>query len=413
MLLYQVFITVYQFIFQIFALFNAKAKAGIEGRIGIFDRLQAKNPADKKVIWFHCASLGEFEQGRPLIEQIKAAHPELFVLLTFYSSSGYTIQQHYVFADHVDYLPFDSKAGARRFLQVVNPFVAIFVKYEFWWNFLQTLHAKRVPVVLISGIFRRDQYFFKWYGKVFLRILQKFTFLFVQDEASAAILRSHDCENCTVAGDTRIDRVLSIAKESKNNAVIEKFKGTNKLLIAGSTWHKDEIMLMKLLQCLPDDWKLVVAPHEIAEIRIDRLLQEQAVSYCNFTEYQHQDCKVLILNTIGHLSASYKYADLVYIGGGFDDGIHNILEPMAFGKSVIFGPNYRKFQEALITLASGANFTIRNEQQLVEKFLHYTQSDAVRADCSSKIQAFMNANAGATKLIGHQLSTLLGKTRSS
>ncbi len=407
MLLYQFFIALYRLAFNIFSLFNAKAKAGLEGRKDVLERLRKVVPKDAEVVWFHCASLGEFEQGRPLMETIKSTYPEQFILLTFFSVSGYAVQKNFAAADHVDYLPFDTKQQAASFVEIIHPQLAVFVKYEFWWNLLQQAQKRHVPVVLVSGIFRKDQYFFKSYGHPFLKILQQFKYIFVQDQASADLLVQHQCENAIVAGDTRIDRVLNIALVAKENPTIASFKGTSKLLIAGSTWEKDENLLLNLIEKLPADWKMVIAPHEIQRKGLQAKLAQQGISATTYTDYLPGEAKVLVLNTIGHLSSIYPYADLVYIGGGFDDGIHNILEPMAFQKTVLFGPNYRKFQEAVYTVAQRANFAIANESELVEAFETWNKSAPLRADSRSKIENYMLQNEGATKKIAKCLQPLL------
>jgi len=407
MILYQIFIYIFIFLFRIIALFNQKAKEGWEARKSLFNRLEQNLTKQKNIIWFHCASLGEFEQGRPLIEKIKSEQPNKFILLTFFSYSGFSIQKNYPFADYIDYIPFDTKRNARKLLQLIQPELVVFVKYEFWWNIIQALESKNIRIILISGIFRENQYFFKWYGSVFKKLIEKFTYLYLQDQNSAAILQKNGILNIDISGDTRIDRVMTISKSAKQNEIISTFKSDKKLLIAGSTWEKDEAFLIDLIPILNEDWRMVIAPHEINRKYLEQNLKKKNLDFCQYTNFSNYHPKVLILNTIGHLSSIYKYADLVYIGGGFDDGIHNILEPMAFGKTIIFGPNYHKFNEAVETIRLGSNIVVNNEAELKNSF-HFLDNNleeiAIR---NEKNRNFMLANEGATDRIYQSISIFL------
>jgi len=407
MILYQIFIYIFIFLFRIYAIFNSKAKEGWEARKNLFKRLEQNLPLQKNIIWFHCASLGEFEQGRPLIEKIKSEQPNKFILLTFFSYSGFSIQKNYPFADYIDYIPFDTIRNARKLLQLIQPELVVFVKYEFWWNIIQALESKNIRIILISGIFRENQYFFKWYGSVFKKLIEKFTYLYLQDQNSAAILQKNGILNIDISGDTRIDRVITISKSAKQNEIISTFKSDKKLLIAGSTWEKDEAFLIDLIPILNEDWRMVIAPHEINRKYLEQNLKKKNVDFCQYTNFSNYHPKVLILNTIGHLSSIYKYADLVYIGGGFDDGIHNILEPMAFGKTIIFGPNYHKFNEAVETIRLGSNIVVNNEAELKNSFHFLDNNPEEIAIRNEKNRNFMLANEGATDRIYQSISIFL------
>lgn len=403
MILYQIFIYFYIFSFWIFSNFNSKAKAGWEARKKLFDRLKLNVSNKKNVVWVHCSSLGEFEQGRPLIEKIKSENKDVFLLLTFFSASGYNIQKNYPFADYVDYLPFDTIKNGKRIVDIVNPKMVIFVKYEFWWNLIAILQKKQVDTILISGIFRENQYFFKWYGTCFKSILNQFSYFFVQDFKSQEILKNNQITQVEVTGDTRIDRVMTIAKSCHENEIVQSFKQNKKLLICGSTWESDEALLLDLIPNLKEDWKIVIAPHEINRKSLQNQLVKNKIDFQLYTLFEYKDSKILILNTIGHLSSLYQYADLVYIGGGFEDGIHNILEPMAFGKTVIFGPNYQKFNEAITTVQQKSSFVINNKEELQLKFDFLSNNPSELMKLNQKNSNFMLANVGATEKIYQRL----------
>lgn len=407
MAIYQLFIYIYVFLFRIYAIFNSKAKEGWEARKNLFKRLEQNLTNQKNNIWFHCASLGEFEQGRPLIEKIKTEHPEKFIFLTFFSYSGYSVQKNYPFADYIDYIPFDTNRNAQKLIELIHPELVVFVKYEFWWNIIQAIELKKIRIILISGIFREKQYFFKWFGGHFKSLIEKFTFLYVQDQNSAEVLQKYGILNFEVTGDTRIDRVMSISKSAKQNEIIASFKSDKKLLIAGSTWEKDEQFLVDLVPVLSEDWKLVIAPHEIHRKYLEHSLIKKNIDFCLYTYFSNYKSKVLILNTIGHLSSIYQYAELVYIGGGFDNGIHNILEPMAFGKTIIFGPNYKKFNEAVETLKLGSNIEVSNEDELKNSFQFLENNLEELSNRNEKNRNFMLANVGATDRIYQSISIFL------
>ena len=344
---------------------HKKAKLWCEGRRNLFERLSQSIDPTAQIIWVHVASLGEFEQGRPIIEQIKAEHPEYKILLTFYSPSGYEIRKNYQGADYIFYLPLDTPSNAKRFLDIVNPKVAVFVKYEYWINMLSQLRARAIRTFIVSAIFRKDSIFFRSYGNMWRKALDTFETIFVQDEASKQLLSTIGKENVVVAGDTRFDRVAQIAAAAKKIDTIEQFKGQSRLFVAGSTWGEDEELIVRLANENPTI-KFVIAPHEMEESRMAKIAQTAEHGAVRYTQYTAQDSdnQILILDTMGMLSSVYGYADFSYIGGGFGVGIHNTLEAATFGLPIAFGPNYHKFKEARDMIALGAATSITDYQQL-------------------------------------------------
>ena len=358
------------------SLFNKKALLWINGRKNIFERIkQVINPEDK-IVWFHSSSLGEFEQGRPVIEGFRKKHPEYKILLTFFSPSGYEIRKNYNEADYIFYLPIDTISNAERFIRYVNPQLAYFIKYEYWYNFLNTLHEKNIPVFMISAIYRPEQHFFKWYGAWFRKHLRTIKHFFVQNEESKLLLNKIGINNVTVSGDTRFDRVYAILQEAKSFQLIEDFRKNKQLFIAGSTWEKDEEILYDLYSKeLKDNGekgkrkKYILAPHKIDESHINSIINRfegKAVRYSKMVKAEELEADVLIIDTIGMLSHIYRYAAITYIGGGFGSGIHNILEAAVFSKPVIFGPIYQKFLEAKELIELGGAFSIDNSEKLIE-----------------------------------------------
>ena len=310
----------------------------------------------------HCASLGEFEQGRPLIEKIKAEQPDQKIILTFFSPSGFEIRKNYDYADCIVYLPYDSPSNARQFLDLVKPKKAIFVKYEFWHFYLKGLKKRKIPTYLISTVFRKEQSFFKWYGGFFRNMLSSFTHIFTQDENSVLLLKEINFENAKAIGDTRVDRVLAIGKSAKQFPEIEAFCAQSNILICGSTWPPDEAILAHFINnSLPPNWKIIIAPHDIKTSHIEQIQKRFTVptnTYTNLAIGRKNDAKVLIINNIGILSSIYQYGKIAYIGGGFGSGIHNTLEPITFGLPVIFGSKFQKFTEAVELVKSGGHFQI-------------------------------------------------------
>lgn len=395
--IYNTGIAIYIFALHIVALFNRKVKTMLQGEARCFDTLKTINPEDR-VVWFHCASLGEFEQGRPLIEALKAGNPNHKILLSFYSPSGYEIRKDYSFAEWVVYLPNDTESNARQFVSYANPRLTFFVKYEFWYNYLKALKGRRV--FQVSLILRPDQYFFKPYGKWFVRRLEVFEHFFVQNEQTLELLESAGYKNVSISGDTRFDRVAQIAKNAKRFPQVEEFCSSGeKILLAGSSWEEDENIIARL----PKDivLKYIIAPHVVSEAHIKALLNlfPEAVLYSEAGNHDLSKKKVLIIDCIGILSSLYGYCDIAYIGGGFGAGIHNTLEAATFGKPVCFGTNYKHFQEAVDLVERKAAFCIRNTEELtrvLERLCNdipfYDQSAGAALD-------YTREKAGACKII--------------
>ncbi len=369
------------------------------------------------LVWIHCASLGEFEQGRPIIEVLKKDYPKFKILLTFFSPSGFEVRKNYELADYVFYLPSDSPKNANQFLKIVNPDIAIFVKYEFWYYYLKTLKKRGIPTFLVSGIFREQQIFFKKpLNLLHLKMLACFEHFFVQNELSKELLTKHGYNNSTVCGDTRIDRVFSIANASSSFPEIEQFCSKNKVLICGSTWAKDESIIIEFINRENNNWKHIIAPHNIQESHIEEIERKIEVEHLKFSEMksQHkkqiQKAKVLIIDNIGILSAIYRYGDISYIGGGFGTGIHNVLEPAVFGLPIIFGPKYQKFQEANDLIRLGGAYSI-NRLKEYEVVLDYLKVDSNREKTSEIIKKYMTQNQGATRVIMTFLKSYLEKVK--
>jgi len=397
----------YYCVIKFASLFNPKAKLWVQGRRNIFAHIEKVlkeriRPGDK-VVWFHCASLGEFEQGRPVLEKLEQRGFK--IVLTFFSPSGYEIRKDYEKATAVFYLPIDLKGNAQKFVSLVKPHAALFVKYEFWLNYLAELEAKNIPTYLVSGVFRPGQHFFKWYGKNFFRALKGFKTLFVQDENSYALLKQHGFTNMQLAGDTRFDRVMEIVGNKKDFPHIKEFCGTSRVIIAGSTWPKDEELILetfKKLNSVSQDIKLIVVPHEIDPASLtgttDRV-KASGFSFARFTEGNFAGKEILVIDTIGMLSQLYQYATVAYVGGGFDNGIHNILEVIAHHVPVAFGPNYHKFVEALEVEKMQLGKPIHNEAELFAFFSQLLSDTQKRNELASKINLWMQAKTGATEKV--------------
>jgi len=367
------------------SLFNRKAKLFFTGRKSIFEKIaDCRLPtADCQLVWFHCSSLGEFEQARPLIEQLKIKNGKLKILITFFSPSGYEIRKNYEGADFIFYLPIDTKSNAKKFLDIVNPSQVFFVKYDFWYNYLFELNVRKIPTYLVSANFRVEQ-FHGFYGKYLRKVLPFFNRIFVQNEPSKKLLVEQNIANVMVSGDLRYDRVSQIVSSLKKIQSVEHFKGGSKLLVCGSTWEKDEEIISRI-QNPESRIKLIIAPHEINEIHIQSTIQQfnnsAVLRYSGISKEpvstaldKLQHAKVLIIDNIGMLSSLYQYADIAYIGGGFGSGIHNILEAVAFGVPVIFGPNHHKFPEAEEIIEQGGAFSIFNQEDF-EKAMRLLLSD--------------------------------------
>lgn len=367
MLLYNIGIWLYAAAVKIAALFNPKARLMIKGHRGVFRRLSQELPPSGRTIWVHCASLGEFEQGRPVIEALRIKYPSHKILLTFFSPSGYEVRKNYEGADFILYLPFDTPRNARRFVRSVKPEFTVFIKYEYWLNYLRQLRRGGFRTFIVSAIFRRDSVFFKSHGSLFRRALGTFERLFVQDEASAGLLDSIGVDNVTVAGDTRFDRVAAIAASAKDIPLLERIRDGADVFVAGSTWPPDEDLIQKLIAAHPDI-RFVIAPHEIDRERIGRFIAECAAPVVRYTEYRDGDdldgVRVVMLDTVGLLSSAYRYGKYAYIGGGFGVGIHNTLEAATFGLPIAFGPNYSKFREARDLISIGTACSVNDFAEL-------------------------------------------------
>ena len=412
-MIYNLIIYLYLLGVAIYSRFNEKVRKMWRGEREAFRILREKVDPNAKYVWFHAASLGEFEQGRPLMEQLRREHPEYKILLTFFSPSGYEVRKNYEGADIITYLPLDTITNARRFLRTIRPVMAFFIKYEFWYNYLHILKHRNVPVYSVSSIFRPDQVFFKWYGRQYGRVLNCFTHFFVQNEISKELLAKIGITNTTVVGDTRFDRVLQIKEAAKQLPVVEAFvapspleRGGVRCFVAGSSWPPDEEIFIKYFN-EHKDWKLIIAPHVIGEDhlqQIEKLLEGRKV--IRYTEAEKSltsqllTADVLIINCFGLLSSIYHYGDVAYVGGGFGVGIHNLLEAAVWDVPVFFGPNNQKFQEAQGLKTSGG-FEIHNYEEFAQQMDRFS-SDAQYLKEQGKLAGqFVKGQAGATaKVLG-------------
>jgi 3-deoxy-D-manno-octulosonic-acid transferase len=400
-LIYNISIYIITVLIRIASLFNNKASLWTNGRNKWQSKLKENVPPEGKKIWFHCASLGEFEQGRPLIEKLKENWPEIKIILTFFSPSGYEIRKNYMFADYICYLPADTPGNAEKFVSLINPVATIFVKYEFWNNYISVLKKKGIPLYLVSGIFRPDQHFFKWYGAFFRNILKGFTYIFVQDRRSYDLLFKIGITNITISGDTRFDRVSQIAHETKIIPVIEQFRGGEKLFLAGSTWKRDEEIIAEFINEDPGKMKWIFAPHEIDRpniARLQKLLKADTVCFSEFKE-SSVNARVLIIDNIGILSSAYRYADIASVGGGFGKGIHNILEPACWGVPVLFGPDHKSFREASELIERKGAFCFRNHTEFSEIVNKLLSDNTFYKASSETVSGYIRDNTGATDKI--------------
>jgi hypothetical protein len=389
------------------SIFNDKLRKMWQGERDAVQTLRKKVDPGADYIWFHAASLGEFEQGRPLMEQIKKSYPQYKILLTFFSPSGYEVRKNYEGADIITYLPIDTVGNARQFLRTVRPVMAFFIKYEFWYNYLHILQYRGIPAYSVSSIFRPDQVFFKWYGRGYGRVLKCFTRFFVQNEESKKLLESIGIHDTMVVGDTRFDRVLQIKEASKQLPIVERFvKGTpeepKKVFVAGSSWQPDEEIFLKYFNN-HRDWKLIVAPHVIGEDHLKFIFSlikdKKVVRYTQATENNVADADVLIIDCFGLLSSVYHYGDVAYVGGGFGVGIHNVLEAAVWGMPVLFGPNNKHFAEAQGLLQSGGGIEIEDYETFSLIMSQLSDDSAYYGTCGQEAGAFVQSLAGATKKV--------------
>ena len=397
-MLYNLAIGIYDLIVHIMAPFSRKPRKMMKGHWVVYELLRQQIEKDARYIWFHAASLGEFEQGRPLIEKIRAKYPDYKILLTFFSPSGYEVRKNYRGADVVCYLPFDKPRNVKKFLDISNPVMAFFIKYEFWKNYLDELNKRRIPVYSVSSIFRKDQIFFKWYGGTYRNVLKNFDYLFVQNEASSRFLSKIGINKVTVVGDTRFDRVLQIREEAKELPLVEKFKGDSFTLVAGSSWGPDEDLFLEYFNTHPE-MKLIIAPHVIDEnhlVEIISKLKRPYVRYTRADERNVQKADCLIIDCFGLLSSIYRYGEVAYIGGGFGVGIHNTLEAAVYGIPVVFGPKYHKFMEAKQLIEAQGAFSISNYEELGSLFDRFLTDEHFHRETGSNAGFYVTNNAGAT-----------------
>lgn len=417
-LLYTIVIYLYGILIKVAAIFSAKAQKWRAGRENFWRNLDKQLGQNQEpVIWFHCASLGEFEQARPLIEKLKVALPKskqfrqvaFKICVTFFSPSGYEVRKDYAGADYICYLPLDTPSNARRFVEKLQPVAVFWVKYEFWYHHLSAIQKAKVPLFLFSAVFRPNQYFFKFYGAAFRRLLGGFSHIFVQDEASKKLLKRFEIAQVSQAGDTRFDRVATTAKKSEPLPEIELFKGEQKLLVVGSCWAKDLDVLLPFLKDFDQALKVVIAPHEIHEStlrRIETTLKQGTLRFSQASESLLQSRQFLLIDNVGMLAKIYKYGDFAYVGGAFGEGLHNILEPAVFAMPVFFGKDYRKFPEAVALLEKGGAFSVRNSKEIGLIFKRLYHDEALRQKVGGICQAYIQNNVGgARKIVQHFVQT--------
>ncbi|OXB06091.1 3-deoxy-D-manno-octulosonic acid transferase [Flavobacterium pectinovorum] len=401
--LYNLVISIAGFFLKIVALFSPKIKLFIDGRKNVFSILEEKIKATDKTIWFHSASLGEYEQGLPVIEKIKEKYPLHKIVVTFFSPSGYEVRKNNTVADVTIYLPLDTKKNAKRFLKLVHPEKAFFIKYEFWLNYLKELETSKTPTYLISGIFRDSQMFFKWYGGFYRKALKAFTYFFVQNESSKQKIEAIGFNNVIVSGDTRFDRVNAILERDNSLDYIEKFKNNQTTIVIGSSWPKDEALIAEYINQAPDDVKFIIAPHNIKTEQISNLKSQITKSSVLFSEKNNLDLSnysVFIIDTIGLLTKIYSYGTIAYVGGGFGNpGIHNILEPATFGIPIIIGPNFSNFAEAVELVKLKGCTVISNSDELKNSFDQLINDENFLKEKGQICKSYIQDNTGATNSI--------------
>ena len=399
--MYNIAIYIYMLGVAIISLFDSKVKKMWRGEREAFDTLRRKVDPKARYVWFHAASLGEFEQGRPLMERLHAEHPELKILLTFFSPSGYEVRKDYAVADIVCYLPLDTRRNALRFLRLVKPEMAFFIKYEFWYNYLHILKHRGIPTYSVASIFRPGQVFFRWYARTYARVLRCFTHFYVQNEVSRELLATIGITNVSVTGDTRFDRVLQIKAQARSLPIVEAFAKGHSVFVAGSSWPPDGDRFLPYFNS-HKEWKLLIAPHEIGEShlrQIEQRLERKTVRYTQTTPEEAAGAECLIIDCFGLLSSAYRYGRVAYVGGGFGVGIHNVLEAAVWGIPVIFGPNNKHFQEAQGLMAAGGGFEINTEDDFTTLMGSFS-SDAKRlADAGHSAADYVASCTGATEKI--------------
>lgn len=403
--LYNFLVFTTSLLLPIITLFNKKIKLFVDGRKETFSKIEALKGED--VIWFHTASLGEFEQARPLIEELKKTYHEYKILVTFFSPSGYEVRKNYNLADVICYLPLDSRSNAKKFLDIVNPKFVMFIKYEFWPNLLNELKLKEIPTILVSGILREKQLFFKSYGGFMRKSLQAFHHFFVQDENSKKLLNSINFENVSIGGDTRFDRVSKILEQDNSLDFIDEFKNNQYTIVAGSTWQDDEELLVNYINNnASEDEKFIIAPHNIRQeaiLELQKSIHKKTVLFSGKFDKNLKEYQVFIIDTIGILTKIYAAADLGYVGGGLKTGLHNILEPATFGIPVVIGNKYEKFKEAVDLVKIGGCISIKNQEEFTANFISFKKDENFRKLTGVINKRYIKDHLGATKLVMNYL----------
>jgi len=396
---------------KLLALFSPKIKLFLDGRKNVFDTLSKKISSQDNTIWFHAASLGEFEQGLPVMEKIKLLFPNHKIVLTFFSPSGYEVRKNNTVADVTVYLPLDTKSNAQEFVDIVHPDLVFFIKYEYWPNYLNELKKADIKTYLISGIFRENQAFFKWYGGFYRKALTTFNFFFVQNESSKILLQKLGFDNVKISGDTRFDRVVSILDRDNTLGFIKQFKNKKTTIVIGSSWPKDESLLVNYINHTNADVKFIIAPHNIKSDQIQELKNSITKKTILFSEKENEklkDYQVFIIDTIGLLTKIYSYADFAYVGGGFGNpGVHNILEPATFGIPIVIGPNYSHFAEATALVKMEGCISISNQNELSDAFDNLISNEDIRHEKGHICETFVQMNIGATDVILRHISNNL------
>lgn len=404
--LYQISLFFYSLLVKIASLFNHKAKLWVKGRKNTFAYLKTHLSPDDEICWFHCASLGEFEQGKPLMEKIKQTHPHKKILVTFFSPSGYEYRKNSPLADFVCYLPNDNAKNARKFIRLVRPKQAYFVKYEFWYFYLKELYNTNIPTYLIAGVFRPNQPFFKWYGAFHQQMLGFFTHFFLQNKASEELLQGIGFTNTTTSGDTRIDQVFDNSQSPKQLSLIERFTQNNPTIILGSSWEKEEEIISEYIATTDKKFQYIIAPHDISKSHIEHLKNMLTVPYLLYSEATSENIlnhSILIIDNIGMLANCYQYTDIAFIGGGFSGALHNVLEPAAFGNAILFGDKINKFHEAQALIDAYAAFSISSLDDFIAVVNHLMMKENME-NTQNAAKKYVVENVGATDRIWEEIA---------
>lgn len=400
-IIYSISIYSYFILVKLVAPFNSKARKWLEGRKGLFEKIHSELQHDSSPkVWFHCASLGEFEQARPVIEGFRKKYPNYKIILTFFSPSGFEIRKNYDKADYIYYLPLDTPKNAREFLKITNPSVVFFVKYEFWYHYISELKRREIPAISFSAIFRQGQIFFKPMGEKYKELLKSFSRIFIQDQASFNLLKEHGFESMEITGDTRFDRVIEIADNKKEIPLASSFKGSSKCFIIGSAWPEDIAVFMPVFAHFPN-LKIIIAPHEIKESFIQEI-EKRHTGCIRYSQAMNNDLgekRILIIDNIGMLSSLYAYGDMAAIGGAFGKGLHNTLEAAVFGMPLFFGPNYQKFKEARDLIKCGAAWSVKDSEAFQERLDNILSTPQNLKSASEQAATYVRNHTGATQKI--------------